>query len=63
MTDTAIAAPEPTALDEARLRELQILSEDLHLCLSEVGSGNVAEPPSRRDGLPEDVPGVSVLVS
>ena len=34
----------------------------LHLCLSEVGSGNVAEPPSRRDGLPEDVPGVSVLV-
>src|SRR5665811_2385053 len=35
----------------------------LHLCLSEVGSGNVAEPPSRRDGLPEDVPGVSGLVS
>jgi hypothetical protein len=36
----------------------------LHLCLSAVALRNVAEGPfSRRDRLPEDVPGVSVLVS
>src|SRR5450759_928715 len=28
MTDTGIAAPEPTELDETRQRELRILSED-----------------------------------
>ena len=37
---------------------------NLHLCLSAVGLGNAAErPPSGRGRLPEDVPGVSVLVS
>jgi hypothetical protein len=36
----------------------------LHLCLSAVGLGDAAErPPSGRGRLPEDVPGVSVLVS
>ena len=28
MTDTEIAAPEPTALDQTRQRELQLLSDD-----------------------------------